>query len=143
VHLLSAAELSNRNGEPTDVYPYGDALHIRLETNAAVGHTFGLEFRIKNWQRQPVAYASSSITRSERFRAGDTLEVTLPVLRLAEGTYSVDFVCRLPGLGHLDVWPEDVSFTVVDARPGASPVNVRASDELGSVVLEETRFETS
>ena len=69
----------------------------------------------------------------------------LPSLLLAEGVYLVDFVCRVPGFehGHIDHWADDVEFTVVDAKPGESPVNIRASDEFGAVVLEDATFTSS
>jgi lipopolysaccharide transport system ATP-binding protein len=138
--VLAAAELSDADGKTIDVFPYGAPLRIRLETSGGAGQGFGLELRVKNALRQPVAYASSWITRRERFRGGETIEITLPSLALAEGMYLVDFICRTPGLGHVDTWFEDVTFNVVDARPGLSPVNLRATDELGSVVLADAMF---
>jgi lipopolysaccharide transport system ATP-binding protein len=140
---LVAAELANGNGEATDVFSYGAPLRLRVETNAATGQVFGLELRIKNALRQPVAYASSWITRPERFEGGVPIEVTLPSLRLAEGLYFVDLSCRVPGLGPVDEWADDVAFTVVDAKPGALTVNIKGSDELGAVVLEDAVFEQS
>ena len=67
--------------------------------------------------------------------------MTLPSLPFAEGTYSIDFICRGAEWGYLDLWLEEVTFNVVDSQPGASPVSLRASDELGAVVLEDTSFE--
>jgi lipopolysaccharide transport system ATP-binding protein len=139
--LLLTAELSNSDGETTGVFSYGAPLRVRLETDAATSQGFGLELRIKNALRQPIAYASSWIPGRERFRGGETIEVTVPSLPFAEGTYSIDFICRGSELGYLDVWFEDVMFNVVDAQPGASPVSLRASDELGAVVLEDSSFE--
>ena len=60
---------------------------------------------------------------------------------LAEGTYSIDFICRGSEMGYLDIWFEDVTFNVVDTQPGASPMRLRASDELGTVVIEDASFE--
>jgi homopolymeric O-antigen transport system ATP-binding protein len=139
--LLTAAELLNNAGETTAVFSYGTPLRLRIETSAAARQGFGLELRVKNTLRQPIAYASSWISRGERFRAGDTIEVELPPLAFAEGMYILDLICRDPGLAHLDLWQEDVTFTVVDARPGGLPTNLRAADELGCVVLEEARFQ--
>jgi lipopolysaccharide transport system ATP-binding protein len=138
--LLVAATLSNQGGEVTDSFAYGSPLRIRLETRAGTGQGFGLELRIKNFLRQPVAYASSWITHYERFRGGETIEVALPSLKLAEGTYYLDFICRVPGLAPVDQWSDDVEFRVVRARPGNAPIPIRASDEHGSVVLEDVSF---
>ena len=139
--LVFAADLSDAEGETTGVFSYGAPLRIRLETSATAGQGFGLELRIKNALRQPIAYASSWITRRERFRGGETIDVTLPSLSLAEGTYSIDFICRGSEMGYLDIWFEDVTFNVVDTQPGASPMRLRASDELGAIVLEDASFE--
>jgi homopolymeric O-antigen transport system ATP-binding protein len=139
--VLRAAELSNEDGKTTDAFSYGAPLRIRLETSGVASQRFGLELRLKNALRQPVAYASSWITRRERFRGGETIEVKLPSLSLAEGMYLVDFICRIPGRGHVDTWFEDVTFNVVDAQPGLSPVSLRATDELGSVVLADATFD--
>jgi lipopolysaccharide transport system ATP-binding protein len=137
--VFEAAELTNARGEATDQFSYGDPLHIRVETSTAA-QTFGLELRLKNALRQPVAYASSWITRREPFRGGQTIRVALPSLLLAEGMYYLDFISRIPGVAHIDHWNEDVTFSVLDAKPGASPMNVKASEDLGVIVLEDAAF---
>jgi lipopolysaccharide transport system ATP-binding protein len=140
LHVLAAAELSNHDGDASNIFSYGAPLRIRLETSPT-GQSFGLEVRIKNPLRQPVAFASSWITRRERFEGGQTIEITLPHLPLVEGTYYLDFICGIPGLLRVDVWTEDVAFVVAEAKPGMLPVSARASDELGAVLLEDASFE--
>jgi len=138
--VISAAQLLSEAGESKKVFDYGEPLRIRLETSERVGLDFGLEVRIKNSQLQPVAYASSWIGAHHRFRAGEVIQVTLPSLTLAEGLYYLDFICRIPGVKHLDQWPDEVAFNVVNASPGSSLVSIKASDELGVVVLEDVLF---
>ena len=139
-HLLVSASLHGADGAVTDVFEYGSPLRVKLETNAADVRKFGLELRLKNSLRQPVAYAASWIGTERQFRPGEPVEIALPSLPLAEDTYYLDFVCRPPRGAHLDNWREGVSFRVVAAKPGLSPVTIHASDGLGAVVLEGAVF---
>jgi lipopolysaccharide transport system ATP-binding protein len=139
-HVLSAATLVNAAGEQTDRFEYGTPLRIRLETNPEVDHEYGVELKIKNSLRHPVAYAASWIGGEKSFRPGDPIEIEIPSLPFAEDTYFVDLSCRLPRRARVDTWWDSVTFRVVNARPGASPVSVQGSDQLGAVVLEDVSF---
>jgi hypothetical protein len=138
--VLTAATLSNAAGVETDLFEYGSPLRIRLETNPGVEREFGLELKIKNSLRHPVAYAASWIAGEGNFQPGDPIEIEIPSLPLAEDTYFIDFGCRLPRRRHVDNWWDSVSFRVVNARPGLSPVSVLGSDQLGAIVLEDATF---
>jgi lipopolysaccharide transport system ATP-binding protein len=141
-HVLTAVALHDETGETKEAFDYGDVLRIRLETNDASDGDFGLELRIKDSLHQPVAYASSWIGSAVRFRPGDTIEITIPALFFAEDTYYLDFVCRVPRVRVLDEWWDGASFSVVNASPGLSPVNIIASDQVGAIVLEDAVFTT-
>jgi homopolymeric O-antigen transport system ATP-binding protein len=140
LNVLAHASLSRADGEETDVFDYGAPLRIRIETGGTGAGEFGLELKVKNSLRQPVAYASSWIGLEHGFTRGDRIEIVIPSLPFAEDTYYVDFVCRLPRGRHLDDWWDGVSFRVVNARPGLSPMTVQSSDQLGAVVLEGATF---
>ncbi len=141
-HVLVSATLVGRDGKETDVFEYGSSMRIRVETNAADSREFGLELKLKNSLRQPVAYASSWIGGQSQLRAGEPIEITIPALLLAEDTYYADFVCRRARGAHVDNWWDGVVFRVVNAKPGASPVSIQGSDGLGSVVLEGAVFDS-
>ncbi|HEX4521413.1 MAG TPA: polysaccharide ABC transporter ATP-binding protein [Gaiellaceae bacterium] len=139
-HVISGASLRRADGQETDVFDYGSPLVVRLETEPTSTSQFGLELKIKNSLRQPVAYASSWVGGEGYYRPGSAIEVVIPSLPFAEDTYYLDFVCRMPKGKHVDNWWDGVSFRVVNARPGVSPVTIQASDLLGSVVLENATF---
>ena len=134
-----------RSGGPTARRPTSSTT-ARLSTSgsrrqASSAPEFGLELKIKNSLRQPVAYATSWIGGERRLpvRASGSRSM-IPRLPFAEDTYYVDFVCRQPHGRHVDNWWDSISFRVVNARPGVSPVTVQASDQLGAVVLEDATF---
>ena len=139
-HVLAGATLSNAAGEQTDLFDYGAPLRIRLETNPELESEFGVELKIKNSVRHPVAYAASWIAGADGFRSGAPVEIEIPSLPLAEDTYYVDVVCRRPRRAQVDTWWDSISFKVVNARPGESPVRVQGSDQLGAVILEDATF---
>ena len=141
-NVLVSASLTRADGEETDVFDYGSPLRIRLETAGTGTGEFGVELKIKNAVRQPVAYASSWFVRERGFARGDAIEIEIPSLPFAEDTYYVDFVCRVPRGRHVDEWWDAASFRIVNARPGLSTTAVHATDQLGSVVLEGVTFGT-
>ena len=57
--------------------------------------------------------------------AGETIEVTLPSLLARRGDVPRRLHLPRSGAGHVDTWFEDVTFNVVDAQPGLSPIRVR------------------
>ncbi len=138
--VISAATLKRADGAQADVFDYGSDLHIELDTAGSSAPEFGLELKIKNSRLQPVAYATSWISGERGFRSGERIEVIIPSLPLAEDTYFIDLSCRQPHGRHFDNWWDSVSFRVVNARPGASPLSVQASDQLGAVIFEDAVF---
>lgn len=140
--VVSAITLSGADGAARDVFTYGEALTLTLETAGTAADEFGIELRIKNSTHQPVVYVSSWIAGDRRFRTGDRIRITVPRLPLVEDTYYVDVICRIPKVRHVDNWWDNVRFTVVSSKPGASPITLQQSDQLGSLVVEDAVFET-
>lgn len=141
-NVFVSARLSGTDGSTQGRFDYGSTLFVRVETNPTLRQHFGLELRFRNFRSRPIAYAGSWIASSERFQPGDVIEVTVPALPLMEGTYYIDLIARIPGGPHFDTWANEVHFGVANAKPGAFPIHLRASDELGAVVLEDASFTT-
>jgi lipopolysaccharide transport system ATP-binding protein len=139
-NVLAAAVLNGRGGEETDVFDYGSPLRLRLETAGEAAHEFGVELRVKTSLRQPVAYASSRIGHDRGFTRGATIEVEIPSLPFAEDSYYVDVICRDMRGRRIDDWSDQITFRVINARPGLAPLPLSSSDQLGAVVLEGVTF---
>ena len=136
--LLVKAELCRQDQSTGASFEYGESLGIRVHTNARLTEKFGIELRIKNSQQQVVAYASGWIDKAGHdglYRPGEQVFIRLPNLPFLQDTYYIDFICRVPGVYHVDNWWDSVRFEVTACRPGHSPISLQALDQLGSIVL--------
>lgn len=136
--LLIKAELCHQDQSTGATFEYGEPLGIRLHTNARLTEKFGIELRIKSSQHQIVAYVSGWIEKGGYdglYRPGEQIFIRVPSLPFLQDTYYIDFICRVPGVYHVDNWWDSVRFEIIACRPGCSPIALQALDQLGSIVL--------
>jgi lipopolysaccharide transport system ATP-binding protein len=136
--LLVKAELCRQDQSTGASFEYGESLGIRVHTNARLTEKFGMELRIKNSQHQVVAYVSGWIDKGGHdglYRPGEQVFIRVPNLPFLQDTYYIDFICRVPGVYHIDNWWDSVHFEITACRPGHSPISLQALDQLGSIVL--------
>lgn len=139
--LIVSAELLNEKKERKDTFNYGDEINLVVKTNSQLSLRFGIELRVKNSKQELVGYGSSWINlegkENAAFFPGDTIVITIPKVKLAQDTYYLDFICRIPLLHHVDNWWDSVHFTITNCRPPGSPISIQSSEYLGSVILDE------
>ena len=139
--MLVSAEVMNKNMERQNSFDYGDEIRVLLKTNKNLSTNFGVEMRVKNSKQELVGYASSWVRKTpgenSPLKPGDTILITMPRARLAQDTYYLDFICRIPLMHHVDNWWDSVSFTITNCRPQGSPISIQSSDYLGSVILDD------
>lgn len=138
--LFSTAALSNK-GVATASYNYGDELKLTVKTLDKSKESFGMEIRLKNSNGDYLAYGSSFIDNERLFQSGDTIVVTIPQLNLAQDSYTIDLIARVPKEKHVANWWDTITFDLIESRPGRQKINLDASEEIGNVILPEIKFE--
>ena len=141
--LIKSAELLNSKTKRVNSFRYDESLYIKLKTNPKIKHKFGVELRIKNSRQELIAYASSWISDKKRegyYQPGQTVIVCLPKIKFTQDTYTIDFICRIPYVQHVDNWWDYVNFTVTSCRPDTSPIPIKLTDNLGSLIISDATF---
>lgn len=141
--LITSAELLDSKMKRANSFQYGEDFYIKLKTNSVLKQKFGVEIRIKNSRQEIVAYTSSWInskSHERTYRSGQTILIYLPKIKFTEDTYTVDFICRIPYMEHIDNWWDSVNFTITNCQPGDSPVPIKVSENLGSLIISDAVF---
>lgn len=138
--LFLTATLSCK-GNATASFNYGDELTLTVTTKKQSKEDFGVEIRLKNSNGDFLAYGSSFINSDKLFHAGDTIVATVPQLNLAQDSYTIDLIARIPKEKHVANWWDTISFDLVESTPGKQTFNLDASDDIGNVVLPNIKFE--
>jgi lipopolysaccharide transport system ATP-binding protein len=137
--LIVGVEMLDATGRRCTTFSYGEALELRIRTNASLSLRFGIEVRLKNSNGDLLGYVSSWIQSQsgQGFLPGDTLSVRIPSLPLVQDRYYLDVICRIPLVYHVDVCWDCLSFQIVGCRPGNSPIALDAADRMGAVVIRD------
>jgi len=140
--LLESVELLDRSMRQQLYFNFNDAMIVKIKTNTKVIHPFGLEIRIKNSKQDYVGYGSSWIRNGNDgiYAPGETILIEIPHIKLVQGTYTMEFNCRMPNMYHVDAWWDCLRFVITNCRPHHSPISIKCSDHWGCVVFDEISF---
>jgi lipopolysaccharide transport system ATP-binding protein len=143
--LIISAELLNNKMERVNSFRYDEDIYILLKTNPKLKQKFSVELRIKNSRQELIAYVSSWINNKNHecpYLPGQTIMIHLPKIKLVQDTYIIDIICRIPNVYHVDNWWDCVNFTITNCHPIGSPIPIKISENLGSLILSNAIYNT-
>ena len=138
--LFASVELLSRN-KKSSIFTPNDPLEMNIFTkNNNLKGKFSLEFRIKNSNGEIVGFSSSLLDKQKKYDPGNIIKVKIDKLNLIEDSYIIDLIAREPGKRHFSNWWDEICFDVKGNIDLHYPINVSASDNLGSFILEEVEY---
>jgi lipopolysaccharide transport system ATP-binding protein len=130
--------ISLRDGDnrPAHVFQFNDSLRIQLGFDIGSSQLLGVEVFLKTPLGEKVAYFPSEHFKGVYVKGSGSVELVIPRLPLAQGSYVVDIGLTAPRVQWVDFIEDATRFSVNVSDPGGTGFNYSQDLSVGSVLVD-------